>query len=101
MPRPIHYILKNKTPIAVDSTLQWAEWFGTSDRIVKQTTVGETEVSTIFLGIDHQHFNGPPLLFETMVFGGKFDQDMDRCSTWEQAKEQHRDMVYKVTVFET
>lgn len=40
--------------------------------------------------------NDPPLLFETMVFGGKYANDMRRYSTWKQAKEGHERMVEKV-----
>jgi len=31
-------------------------------------------ISTIFLGVDHAWFGGPPVLWETMVFGGKDDE---------------------------
>ena len=38
-------------------------------------------VSTVFLGMAHGHDrNGRPLLWETMVFGGRFNQHMLRCS---------------------
>ena len=50
---------------------------------------GDVSVSTVFLGIDHEFFNGPPLLFETMVFGGEHDGEQWRCSTWDQALEMH------------
>ena len=47
--------------------------------------------STVFLGLDHRFIDdGPPLLFETMIFGGDGDKDQWRCSTWEQAEAQHR-----------
>lgn len=48
-----------------------------SDRVVKQEDTVDSAgrhwfVSTIFLGIDHSFDSaGPPLLFETMVFGYK------------------------------
>jgi hypothetical protein len=46
-------------------------------------------VSTVFLGLDHRLFgDGPPLIFETMIFP---DCDWcERCSTWTQAEAQHR-----------
>jgi hypothetical protein len=62
--------------------------------IVAQEGIGETYVSTVFLGIDHQFSfsNGPPLLFETMVFGDIEELDCLswRCSTWAEAEMQHR-----------
>lgn len=36
-------------------------------------------------------FDGPPILFETMIFGGEHDQYQERCSTWEQARKAHPD----------
>lgn len=32
---------------------------------------------------------GPPILFETMIFGGKHDQDMWRYRTWAETEEGH------------
>jgi len=56
---------------------------------------GEVVVSTVFLGIDHAFtlepdtVGVPPLLFETMVFGGSFDELQHRTSTWCQALDEH------------
>jgi hypothetical protein len=59
-------------------------------RIARTEVTPEVSVSTVFLGIDHS-FNrdGPPLLFETMVFGGHLDQQMDRYATLEEAEAGH------------
>ena len=35
---------------------------------VAESTVNGMWISTVFLGLDHSHFGGPPILFETMVF---------------------------------
>ena len=70
---------------------------GREGRFVDHTTVGESEVSTVFLGLDHQFGKGPPILWETMVFGGKHNHDQDRCSgSREQAEAMHQKMVNKV-----
>ena len=53
------------------------------------TKIGEVSVSTVFLW-------GHPLLFETMVFGGKLDQEQKRYSTWEEAERGHAAMVERV-----
>jgi hypothetical protein len=45
-------------------------------------------VSTVWLVIDHS-WQDPPLLFETMIFGGQLDQDQWRYTTIEQAVEGH------------
>ncbi len=47
-------------------------------------------VSTVFLGIDHNWNEGPPILFETMIFGGEHDQYQERCATYEEALEMHK-----------
>ena len=91
-----HYILdENRQPVKVD-LMQWAGWFS-KDRHVAKTEVGDAEVSTVFLGLDHQYGDGPPLIFETLVFGGPLDQEMERYSTWEEAERGHADMVLRVT----
>ena len=90
------YILKGKEAVACGDIKEWGEWFGKADRKVARETVDGVEVSTVFLGLDHSFGDGPPLLFETMVFGGEMDGDQDRCTTWEQAEEMHRAMVARV-----
>ena len=38
---------------------------------VARDTVGGMDISTVFLGLNHQYIpGGRPLVFETMVFGG-------------------------------
>ena len=85
-----HYILDNHKVVAVD-LMTWANWFQSRDnRRVRNDTIGGVRVSTVFLGLDHQCGEGPPLLFETMIFGGAHDEFQERCSTWEQAEEMHK-----------
>ncbi|MCX4232111.1 hypothetical protein [Streptomyces ortus] len=52
-------------------------------------------VSTVWLGLDHNYGDGPPLLFETMVFGeGSWaEQDCQRYSTELEARIGHTEMV--------
>ena len=89
------YILKDHTPILCSGLLEWAKWFETANRKVDNTELpNDVQVSTVFLGLDHS-FGGKPLLFETMVFGGKFDQDMTRYATWDEAQIGHNKMVEK------
>lgn len=64
------------------------------ERRVARTDVGAAEISTVFLGIDHRFGEeGPPLLFETMIFGGELDESQWRCSTWDEAVRQHEHVV--------
>jgi hypothetical protein len=55
------------------------------------------EVSTVFLGLDHNFLGGKPLIFETMVFekNERLDLDMERYSTLDEAKAGHKKMVAK------
>lgn len=76
--------------------LKWAQQFGltSKDRIVKQDHFGKVMVSTVFLGLDHNWGKGPPILWETMVFGGKLDQHQQRCAGGrEQAEAMHEEVV--------
>lgn len=71
----------------------WGEFY--SD--LKRRTVGQDRycgrvlVSTVFLGSDHG-WGEPddlPVLFETMIFGGTYDQEQYRYRTWDEAKAGH------------
>lgn len=67
------------------------EWSGTIrlDRHIGSTYIGRGKrqvwVSTVFLGLNHAYDDGPPLLYETMVFG--LDEEGDR--DWSE-REMHR-----------
>lgn len=70
---------------------KYSSWH--TDKRVGNTVVGECTVSTVWLGLDHQYGPGAPLIFETMVFGGKWDNEMARYSTEEQAMRGHLDVL--------
>ena len=83
----------NRTPVRCDDIKVWGRWFGENreKKIVKQDDVLGSRVSTVFLGLNHEWvFNLPPLLFETMIFGGEHDLYCERCTTWDQAVIQHK-----------
>lgn len=54
---------------------------------------GTIQVSTVWLGLNHQYGDGPPLIFETMVFGGPNDNDCYRYASEEEALEGHKKCV--------
>jgi hypothetical protein len=83
-----HYILEGRTPVETD-LMTWARWFEKGDRHVAKKERDGVCVSTVFLGLNHRYGDGPPLIFETMIFGGEHDQWQERCSTWEQAEAMH------------
>lgn len=77
--------------------MTWAEILKGPDRVVRQDELGEVRVSTVFLGIDHNFWgHGPPLIFETMVFGGPSDQYQQRYSTEAAALAGHDQVVSAV-----
>ena len=51
------------------------------------------EVSTVWLGLDHRLSGDKPLIFETMVFGGKNDGYQQRYSTLKEAQTGHKKAV--------
>ena len=69
--------------------MDWAEAFESSSRHIGKTTIGKSWVSTVFLGFDHSFQGGPPVLFETMVFGGDMDEYQWRYCPYDQAEKGH------------
>lgn len=84
-----YYVLDGKTPRKVDSLEEWARAFDPTNKHVATDNIGGAHISTVFLGIDHNHFGGTPLIFETMIFGGQHDGHQERCSTWDEAEAMH------------
>jgi hypothetical protein len=91
------YILNDDgDPVEEPDLMKWAFWLETAgdSRHSHFDEVGDVKISTIFMGLDYNwDFSGPPLLFETLVMGGEHHHHMERCSTKEQAKEQHDEAV--------
>lgn len=93
------YVLNSDgNPVAEPNLEKWAQWLALgSHRRVAEDFVGKSRVSTVFLGLNHQFGDGPPLLWETMVFGGPLDREQERCSgNREQAEAMHAAMVARV-----
>lgn len=79
---------ENKEPVPVD-LFEWANVMN-GERHVGNDFIGDIHVSTVFLGLNHQYGDGPPLLFETMIFGGDHDNYQERYCTWAEAEEGHK-----------
>lgn len=95
--RKYRYILVNGEPVPEPDPRKWAIWFGTNERIVKRTLIGKVEISTVFIAIDHSFSdNEPPMLWGTMVFGGKLNYEQERYISLEDAKAGHNNMVERV-----
>lgn len=93
-----HYILNDAgEPIPCDDFMEWAQWFETAHRQIGKTVVGQSVISTVFLGLDHAFSGqGDPILWETMVFGGGHDGQTRCAGSREQAEAMHAQMVAKI-----
>ena len=93
---------EQKNPVYLGEGLEavkQASMDDTEARRVGLDLIGNFRVSTVFLALDHNFSDqGPPILFETMVFPEKNNSDLacERYSTWEQAMKGHRRMVAAV-----
>lgn len=67
---------------------------------VAQVQIGDYWVSTVWLGLDHSFGDGPPLIFETMVFDRSDNDESDvwceRYSTESEALEGHDSVVKRL-----
>jgi hypothetical protein len=92
------YYAPDGTPIDVD---EWCRLFELRHQDMSQdswwrrrTQVTPTvEVSTVWLGLDHQWLHGPPLFWETMIFGGEHADGQWRYSSRQQALDDHERIV--------
>lgn len=94
----LHYFNRNGEPIDL---MTWA--FLIDDpmyKIVARTTIVSAanpsvayDVSTVWLGIDHNFGHDPILIFETMIFDAGDAKDCNRYSTVADAIAGHADMV--------
>lgn len=92
--RGYYAILRGHDVVPCDDTMVWGRWFETANRRVAETYLGSAWVSTVFLGLNHNHLGrGRPLWFETMVFrdGNRCKKDVyqERCTTWAEAEAMH------------
>ncbi|HUR17366.1 MAG TPA: hypothetical protein VMZ51_00325 [Acidimicrobiales bacterium] len=67
-----------------------------SYRVVARDWVGDVEVATVWLGFDHSFRSSRPVLFETVVFGGRMDQYSRRYTTEAEARKGHAKVLASV-----
>jgi hypothetical protein len=87
----IYYTLDSAGNPVPSTMIGVSDLFDNIDRrTVKKTKIGRVEVSTVFLCLDHNFTgSGDPVLWETMIFGGKHDGYCDRYSSLAEAKAGH------------
>lgn len=90
----MHYLLdenKEPYPVTIEEAIKLYE-----HPELKQTAYDEIDgvrISTVFLGMDHSWSNKPghePVLWETMIFGGEYDQYQERYTSHHDALEGHQ-----------
>ena len=77
----------------------WGKWSRRLEnrRVAYSEINSEMHVSTVFIGIDHRHYgDGPPILFETMVFENGEGTDTYRYASWDDAKTGHDALVRRL-----
>jgi hypothetical protein len=90
-------------PDGAELTLtEWSEMFearaedmGPESWWRRETRISdEVRVSTVWLGLNHRLFgDGPPLIWETMIFGGEHDEGQWRYSTRQAALDDHERII--------
>lgn len=91
------YYLPDGTLTSLDCWM--AEFDAFAERRVGSTTLRSDAyqqtcwVSTVFIGIDMSFGEGPPLIYETMIFGDQLNEEQWRWSTEEDARAGHEHIV--------
>lgn len=104
------YTLEGREPVACHDYAVWAAAHqagldpaqGQKWR-VGYDSIGEYEVSTVFLGMDMKtgafKESGPPILFETMLFGPEGSvEGMGRSTTYDLAEARHKEVARRVRI---
>lgn len=74
--------------------MEWAAQLETMDRRVAHDVINNWCVSTIWLGLNHNYYGGPPLVFETMIFSPDgLENYLARYTTWDQAVAGHQEAI--------
>jgi hypothetical protein len=88
------YILKDNQPQLCEDLEEWAMWYGSTSHQIANVSLGDTSISTAFIGIAAGEVDGLPILFETLVSpSGK----VRRYATYRQALEGHTQIVEDVS----
>lgn len=85
-------------PEPCENLYAWGLWMETADRHVADARFGAVRVSTVFLALDHNFGFGPPVLWESMVFGGPLDGETARYTTRADADAGHTALCIKVAL---
>lgn len=88
----------DNNPIPCSGVSEYEEWVVKHGTTVAQSKFRDTKnieiyISTVFLGLDYSYNSTVPILWETMVFGGPFDQQSVRYSSFKDALKGHNEII--------
>lgn len=91
------YLLdENKNPYVVSFDEFQKGWVDDMKRVAIDY-IDNIKISTVFLGWDHSFMEeSTPILFETMIFGGEYDEFQRRYTTYNEALQGHTEAVEMV-----
>ena len=99
-----YYILKDDVVKEEPDFGKWVAWHTNwyeKLRCVARTSVKFGDVATVFLGVNMALAESErPLLFETRVMGGWLNDQWERHSTLEEARERHEAWVARIRAME-
>lgn len=97
MQHPLYKLDSEGRPVPC-SPQEWSRWYTSTDRKVDRTRVGGSVISTVFMGTNFRvrGSEGPPILYETRVFGGPLEGECVRTPTRAEALTAHHTMVERV-----
>lgn len=91
------YILDDENNPVLSTMEEYVNWRTNNLKRVNilNSEFGESRISTVFLGLDHAFISGlhDPVLWETMIFGGKHDMTCERYSSLELAIKGHKKLL--------
>jgi hypothetical protein len=92
-----YWILEGKK-VKPASLEEWAQFLSQTEkrRLGHDRLTSKVLVSTVFLGLNHRFIDGgPPLVFETMIFGGPLDGEQYQYSEFDEAMQGHQKVVLR------
>lgn len=92
-----YFVLNDDGSVTPCDMETWAATWRRTNKVASAKWLDrDIEVSTVFLGINHAFGDGPPVLFETLVFApddSAIDGEMERYCTRDEAIVGHNVMV--------
>jgi len=91
------YKLNKDKSVSLCSAEEWSDQYEemsrTKTKHVAKDLIDNKRISTVWLGLNNNFWDGAPLVFETMVFNSedsRYEIYCDRYSTWKEAEEGHQ-----------